>query len=336
MSVDMNLVKVAVDAYRGNVEKYSVGQSMDLLREAMVELNGGSTVLNYRNIRDGKCNGLFALVEEVLTRTTIEGLQEGDFPSSLYEIRNVAEGDQNIFRVEDDNLFVVAELADGTQGVRRQRLGGATEVSIPTAYRAVKIYEEMNRVLAGRVDFNDMINRVGESFRKKLLDEVFALWSTATATQFGGSEYFPAAGTYDEDALLDVISHVEATSGKTATLICTKKAARRLAPSIQGIESKSDLYTMGYYGSFYGSPVQVIPQRHKMNTTQFAQPDDIITVIATDEKPIKIVYEGDGLIIPGNPIDNADLTYEYLMAEKYGMGIVLAGANSGIGRYQFV
>lgn len=73
---DMNdIVRVAVDAYHGNVEQYSVGQSMDLLRQALIEANGGSTVLNYKNIRDGKCNGLFTLIEEVLSRTVVEGLQ---------------------------------------------------------------------------------------------------------------------------------------------------------------------------------------------------------------------------------------------------------------------
>ena len=91
---DMNdIVKVAVDAYHGNVEQYSVGQSMDLLRKALVEANGGSTVLNYRNIRDGKCNGLFTLIEEILSRTVVEGLQASDYFNALVDFRNVAEGD---------------------------------------------------------------------------------------------------------------------------------------------------------------------------------------------------------------------------------------------------
>lgn len=36
----------------------------------------------------------------------------------------------------------------------------------------------------------------------------------------------------------------------------------------------------------------------------------------------------------GNPMDNADLTQEYLYGVKYGTGIVLAGNNTGIGRYE--
>mgnify|MGYP007057728420 CR=1 FL=1 len=51
---EMNdIIKLAVDAYHGNVEKYSTTQSMDTLRQALVDLNGGSTMLDYKKIRDG-------------------------------------------------------------------------------------------------------------------------------------------------------------------------------------------------------------------------------------------------------------------------------------------
>ncbi len=329
-----DIIKVAVDAYHGNVEQYSVGQSMELLQKALVEANGGSTTLNYKNIRDGKCNGLFTIIEEILSRTVVEGLQEDDYFNTLVDFRNVALGDQNLFEVEDSNLFVVAEAADGTQGIRRQRLGGLTPVSIPTSLKVVKIYEELNRILSGRVDFNYFIGKVSDSFRNQLLNDIFALWSNVTANDLGGSTYFAGAGTYDEDELLDLVAHVEAAAGgKTATIIGTKKALRNLAPSIQGADSKADLYNYGYYGKFYGSPVIAAPQRHVIGTTTFALPDDIVTVVAGDQKPIKVVYEGDPLVIMGDPLTNGDLTQEYLYGEKYGVGIVLAGGNSGIGRY---
>ena len=330
-----DIVKVAVDAYHGNVEQYSVGQSMELLHKALVETNGGSTVLNYRNIRDGKCNGLFTLIEEILSRTIVEGLQGDEYFNALVDFRNVAEGDKNIFVVEDSNLFVVAEAADGTQGIRRQRLGGTSEVSIPTSLKVVKIYDEMNRVLSGRVDFNTFINKVAESFRQQLLNDIYTLWSGATATDFGGVTYFPTAGAYDEDELLDLIAHVEAAAnGRTATIIGTKKAVRNLAPSIQGNDSESDIYNLGYYGKFYGTPVMVTPQRHKIGSTEFTLDDNILTIIAGDDKPIKCVYEGNPIVLMGDPMTTGDLTQEYLYGEKYGMGIVLAGGNAGIGRYE--
>ena len=284
---------------------------MDTLRQALVAANNGSTTLNYKDIRDGKCVGLFTLVEEILTRTIVEGFQGDEYFNSLVDFRNIALGDKNIFKVEDCDLFVVSDAADGTQGIRRQRLGGVSETSIPTSFKVVRIYEELNRVLSGQVDFNYFINKVAESFRKKLLDDVYALWSTATADNFGGATYFPAAGAYDEDALLDLIAHVEAAAnGKPATIVGTKKALRNLMPSIVGTEVKSDMYNMGYIGKFFGTNVIATPQRHKLGSTEFQMDDDVLTIIAGDDKPIKVVREGNPLVLMGDPMQNGDLTHE--------------------------
>ncbi len=330
-----DIVQVAIDAYHGNVTKYSVGDSMALLREALIQANGGSTTLNYKNIRDGKCAGLFTLIEEILSRTIVEGLQGDEYFNSLVEFRNLALGDKNIFEVEDgDQIFTVANAADGTQAIRRQRLGGVKQTSIETGFKVVKIYEELNRVLSGQVDFNRFITKVGESFRRKLLEDIYSLWTTATASDFGGATYFPVAGAYSESTLATLVSHVEAAAGgRPATIIGTKVGVRNLAPSIQCAESKSDLYNMGYYGHFLGTPVMVIPQRHKIGSTDFVHDDNLLTIIAGDDKPIKVVYEGQSIVIPGDIYKNQDLTQEYLYGEKYGMGIILAGGNAGIGRY---
>ena len=47
-----------------------------------------------------------------------------------------------------------------------------------------------------------------------------------------------------------------------------------------------------------------------------------------------MVYEGNPIVLMGDPLANGDLTQEYLYGEKYGMGIVLAGGNAGVGRYE--
>ena len=210
---------------------------------------------------------------------------------------------------------MVSDAADGTQGLRRQRLGGVSETSIPTSFKVVRIYEELNRVLSGQVDFNYFINKVAESFRKKLLDDVYALWSTATADNFGGTTYFPAAGAYDEDALLDLVAQVEAAAGgKPATIIGTKKAIRNLKESIQSDGAKDELHNMGYYGKFFGTPVVATPQRHKANSLEFIFPDNVLTIIAGDDKPIKVVYEGQSTVLLGDPTQNRDFTQELTYA----------------------
>lgn len=330
-----DLVKLAVDAHRGTVEKYSVGQSQETLREALIELNGGSTKLDYRAIRDGRCTGLFTLIEEVLSQTIVDSLAGNAFMDTMVDFRNVAEGDKNLFLVEDSTLFVVDEVANGTQAIRRQRYPGVQEVTIPTTMKMVRIYEELNRVLSGAVDFNHLIDLVAASFSRKIVDDAFGLWANITAADIGGATYFPTAGSYDEDDLLDLIAHVEAAAGgKPATIIGTKKALRVLKESIQAISAKEELHNWGYYGKFFGTPTVALPQRHVVGTTTFLLPDDSLTIVAGDEKPIKFVYEGDPIVFMRDPILQADITQEYVYGEKYGLGIVMAG-NAGVGRYDF-
>lgn len=332
-----DIVRLAVDAYHGNPTKYSVSESMDVLRQALIDANGGSTKLDYKAIRDGKCNGLFTIVEEILSRTIVDGFTGDEFFNKLVDFRNVALGDKNEFVVEDSNLFVVSDAAEGTQGIRRQRLGGQSVTTIPTFFKVVRIYEEISRILSGQVDFNKFIQAVSESFKKKAYDDIYALWSNATAADFGGGNYYNAGGNYNEDTLIDIISHVEAAAGgKPATILGTKKALRNLVPAFMGVDSGNDLYREGYFTSFYGSPVIAIPQRYVTGTTTLAYSDKVITVIAGDERPIKFVYEGDSTVLLGDPMNNRDFTQEYLYGEKYGLGIVLAGGNAGIGRYEIL
>lgn len=94
-----------------------------------------------------------------------------------------------------------------------------------------------------------MIAKVSESYAKALLEEIFALWSNATAADMGDDPSDPvywAAGSYDTDTILEIIEHVEAAAGgKPVTIIGTKAALRRLAPDIQGAQSRDDIYRMG-------------------------------------------------------------------------------------------
>lgn len=69
------IVKLGLDAYHGNVQNYSMNEAMDTMRQALIEANGGSTKVNYKAIRDGKCVGLFTIIEEIISKTVIEGLQ---------------------------------------------------------------------------------------------------------------------------------------------------------------------------------------------------------------------------------------------------------------------
>lgn len=313
------IVSLALDLYHGKpIGTYSKDESMETLRKALIDANGGSTKLNYKAIRDGKCAGLFAIVEEVIARTIREGIQEDSFFMNNVEYKNIALGDENDFYIPSNSLFIVSDIAAGTQGLRRQRLNGGEHVKVPTQLKGIKIYEELNRVLSGRVDFNEFIRKVGESFQRQMRMDIYTAFQNLAES---GSPYFPTKGSYNEDALIELIDHVEAATGKTAKLIGTRAALRKIAPTISGDEPKSDLYNIGYYGKFNGTDCIKINQVHAPGTTQFLLDDKKIYVIASDDKPIKVVTEGEGLVHMSDPWDNADLSQEYMYAEAYGIAV---------------
>lgn len=320
MAIDSNLVKLAVDGYKGHVAgNYSVGDTQEALRKALVDANGGSTKLDIKAIRDGKCNQVFAIVEELVNVIHEEGLKGDEFFMNMVEDRNMALGDSNKFHIERECLFAVADIAEGTQGVRRQRIEAGQDITVNTQLRAIKIYEELNRVLAGRIDFNKFVDQVGKSFTKQELD--------ATYDAFVGmfkklKAPYTETGSFDEDKLLDLIDHVEASTGETAVIVGTRKALRKIKTAIVSDSAKEEMYAMGHFGRFNGTELVAVKQRHKSGSDDFILDDNVLYVFAGDTKPIKRVTEGDVTMLMGTPMTNADMSQEFLMMKRTGIAVI--------------
>ena len=86
-------------------------------------------------------------------------------------------------------------------------------------------------------------------------------------------------------------------------------------------EAKSDLYTLGYFGKFNGTDMVCLRQVHKPGTSAFAMNNSKLYVLAGDDKPVKVVNEGEGLLIDRDPTENNDLTKEYVYGQPMGVGV---------------
>lgn len=327
------LMDIIRDIRSGDSTRYSKADMKESVRLALVEANGGSTTLpTYKERRAGKGAEVYTLLEEIIGAASTDGLTQNEFFLNLCDFRNVPLGDSPTFYIENSDVFEVSETGAGSWGIRRQRIGDYTPVSIPVKAYSVRFYDEGLRLMAGRSDIVNFMDKVSKSFEQEILNATYSAWLNAADSDFGGDTY-SKGGSYDEDTMLDLIAHVEASgNGSKAVILGTMKGLRYLAPQLQGHDSKNSLYNVGYYERFYGSPVVCIPQRHKFGTTDFVYPDNLLTVIATDDKPIKVVKAGDGVIIPRDMTVTRDMTEEYLYTDFYGIGIA-AAANRGISRY---
>ena len=321
-----DIVKLALDTMHGTVSgNFSQENASDALRQAFIEMNGGSDKLTAKSFRDHP--QLFQIIEEIMPVMIEEGLRGDEMVFNMVDYRNVAEGDENRFWTEDNSDFVVAKIADGSTSIRRQRLNVGQYVSIETQMHAIKVYEELNRLLAGRVDFNTLVDRLSRSFTRDMRNQILAALEGVTADTTGLNATYVKSGSMDIGTLRELIAHVEAATG-SATIVGTKAGLAKIrdvdptAVSLTASSAKEDLYNLGYFGKFEGTPMVSMRQAHKAGTDAFAINDKKIYVMAGSDKPIKLVREGEGLMIATDAMSNADLTQEYLYGEKYGLGVI--------------
>lgn len=329
MATRNDIVRLAVDTWNGRPSGgYSLDQSNDALRKALIAANGGKDYLDKHDIRDGKCGEVFAIIEETIVKTVIDGIQGNEFFMNMVEYKNLALGDTNEFFVPDDSLFYVSDVARGTQGLRRQRLNGGSKFSVNMSTYGVKIYEELDRTLSGRASLTDMITKVGKSIEKKQYEDIFKKWTAIVNN--AGTTYIPLAGSYSEEYLLELCEHVEVNNGMTPVIMGTRSALRKVETAVVSDSAKESMYNIGYYGNFNGIPMVRINQIHATNTDDFILPNNQLYIIGVNTKPIKYVNEGTALIVPPTYGRNADFSEDYLFINNAGIEVILPDKRFGV------
>lgn len=318
----LNVIKLAQDMItkRVSAEYSDSRKNSDALVEKLIELNGGSTKLDIKTFHRG--NAVFDIVEAIIPTIIHEGLKGDEYFFSLVDYRNVALGDDIDFWTTDKSEFVVADASYGTSGIRRQRLGMMEKYNVPTAFKVIKVYDEVKRLLANRIDFNEFIQAVARAMVKEVNETIYKAWEGVSAATHGLNATYVKNGSYEEDTLLDLVAHVEAANnGSKAVIIGTKKALRKITTATVATEAKTDMYNMGYYGKFNGTDMVYIPQVHKAGTDEFLLDDTKVYVVAGEDKPIKCVNIGEGLIQVKEGLDTPDFTQNYLYGQEIGVGI---------------
>ena len=325
-----NLIQMAMDVYNKSPKgDYSLDEMNDILRKAVFGedykdyIDGVNGFDIYRATRDGKID--YALVEQIINIGTQKEMQANHPILQHIDWQNFAEGDKGEWKINDESKekFYVSRIAHGTQGLRRQRLFGAQKVTIEPVLHGIKVYEELRRIASGRADFGKLIEIATKSFARARIEDAYKATIDAFNSIQSGSKYY-ATGSFDESKLTALIDYVEAKTGMKASVFCSKQSARKIT-GVRGDQSdtaKEQMFAMGYYGKFYTTPIYIM-ENYLGSDDNFILPDDLY-VIAGDEKFLKGVEEGQTLIIPGDPMNNADLSQEWLMAQSWGIGAIIA------------
>lgn len=325
--MEANFRKLCIDAYRGVPTAFAEGNPTDVIVNKIKEANNGSTTIDYKAIRDGKCPELFSVIEELIDVALDVATLEDSPLKDMIETKNGEWGDKPEFLVPDNSLLTVDVVANGTQGIRRQRLIGGQKVPLTPVNKAVKIYEELILILSGRIDWVEFVNRVAKSFEREFYASVAKQFNNLSTARFTVT----ASGSPSESGLLNLIEKVEAATGKTAYVLGTRTALRNFPMSQIGETVKDDYYDVGFSQRFNGTPC--IRLKNYLDAAgNFVLSDTRVYVLAGDDKIIKHYIEGEPIVIARDAADNADLTQEYTVIRREGIAVVVSAT---MGVYDF-
>ena len=318
-----NIITLANDLAMNKVTDYSVEDSNEVLRSAFYDLLGMdeyNSKISRRAMRKHKLE-IFEIIEEVLD-TNIDADLRNQFEDWV-EYRNLARGDKQGFVMPDDQLFKVAIISDGNQNLLRQRIRAGQRFSVPTQNYGVKIYDELDRFLAGELDWNAMIQNVSRSFAVAVRDDVMK----AIIDNFPevGAEYTveTVGDNPDEREILTLAQKVSSRTRQNVSIYGTKLALHSIQPEVTSDAQDGERNATGYYSQIAGIPMYELDQTIINETGEFALGDDFILILPeTRDRMIKVINEGESYTEEGRPEGNASMDLEYIMTNRMGIAVV--------------
>ena len=312
------IVDLGIDLAKNQLGNFSKTEAEDSLRAIFTEILGEEKNMK-RAIR---ANGakLFTVMEDILDVMITEGIE--DQFSDFVDLRNVAHGDRPVFMVDDYHLFPVATISAGNNAIRRQRLE-RSPFTVPTGYKGIKIYEELERFLSGKVDWAKLISKVQASFNAQIGADIGAAIVTGYSAL---ASPYTFTGTFDTVSFNTMVTHVESATRRKAMVVGQKLSLQKVAPSYVAYNGQlvTDRNNDAYFKIVDGVPFYELQQSHIPGTDTFAIGNYMLVLPTSEDKIVKLVIEGETEIVQSSNDNNAnaDDSVEYTFKKKYGVGVV--------------
>lgn len=325
-----DLVKIIYDTYKGEIPtKYSSISKTERDEAIRLELLNALGIEKFdkksfrKAWRENK-NKVYAIIEEVANQIMIDGeYQKSAFFNQFVEVRNLALGDKPEFYVEGKNELIVSEFSGSHFDLRRSRLDVGQSFTPSMKDFGVKVYEYYERVASGRASIDKLVSLIANAIDKKLAEISQATFTVAMEKL---PTTFTVSGSYNEDNILTMLAHLEATNGEKPILVGTATAIRKL----QGVvdvkysdkmkDQRNEEFILPIWN---GYTCMEVAQGHKIGTFEFNMPvNKIYAICGNDTKVVQLLLEGDTEVKEiSDGTDNADRSLETAVTFKAGCSV---------------
>ena len=312
-----DIQKIARDCYRGNVEQFSKNAANDVLRKEIVERVGGEWT--YTNFQKNKWS-VYELIQEIIDVDLIS-LSEEAF-KQFCEVKHFELGDAPVHKIKNNSLFKVGIVADGINSTRRQRkLNG--KVTTEALKLIIASYEELDRFIAGRIDWKEYVDTVVASFNHEIATQIVGAFGQAYSEIGANLKVSTNAEGVDEE-LKAIINRVKGATGKNVEVYGTAEALGKVKGAGALVDA-DDKREIGYVKVFNGVKLVELPNTYNEGTDEWALNNDAIYVIPNGEKIIKLGYEGGVTILEdttGTHRDDQQIEMTYM--QKIHVAVLVA------------
>ena len=284
-----DIQKIARDCYRGNVEKFSKDGANDVLRKEIIERVGGEW--NYTNFQRNKWN-VYELIQEIVD-VNLVNLSEDTF-KEFCEVKNFELGDSAEFVIKNNNLFKVGIIADGINSTRRQRKLG-NKVRTDAFKLAISTYNELDKFIAGRIDWKDYVDTVVASFNHEIGKQIVGAFEKAYSEIGTNLKVSTNAEGVDEE-LKKIINRVKGATGKNVEVYGTAEALGKVTGAGALVDA-DDKREIGYVRVFNGTKLVELPNVYDEANDKWALNNDVLYVLPAGEKVLRLGYEGGTTIL---------------------------------------
>lgn len=283
---------------------------------------------NFREYRRNK-DLIFELIEvgvdEILPARVMQNY--GQFA----EVKTYAQGDKPIFstrisaksRIRAKNNFVTRVGLAGRYEVFK--LDGAT-YEIPTSAWGGAAQIGFEEFLDGRIQMSDVYDLILEGMDEAVYREI-AKGLDAAVAKVGLKNKTTQTGFVE--AQMDKLIQTADVYGKS-TIYCTFEFAATMIPDDRWAsnEMKQERWDVGYYASYKGHNVIILPQSFTDidNAVKVMDPSKAYIIPTGSDKPVKVAFEGETAVREVE--SQEDWSREIQTYRKFGVGVILV--NPGI------
>ena len=315
------LVQMGVGSYlnKGSVSNYSAEDQNKILTNLFKDLgaNGGFNFTQNKELA-------FQIVTEVLNEVVPRDVKSS--VDTFVELKKFGNNDQLEFRLRNKKIKAYDVAIGGA--VRRERIDGGKIRVYPEAVQ-VAVYEELERLVNGDVDFNELIEIAKEALIEKMYGKIINTLSSIYDNLPSNNK---AEGTGLMPPLFDeVLNNIRAYDDPVIVGTHVALASLPIDAGTAPEADKLDIRNQGYLGMYKGTRVIKLDNSFTDSTnTEKVLRDDIIYILPSGkEKPVKVGLQGDAFsrLIE----DNADWGTTFEMYFKFGISVPVL---SNIGMYK--